>query len=779
METSKLYEIIAGADEEEVLKALEDIDEEKDFSLRDSHGKTLFHIAVEKIKSVNVFKALLDKVDFTLKDDDGKTAIDMMMEDEDFPDDAENAFRDFVREKILHSKKEDLQSLVFKGWLDIALPDDDGSGEIDEEVREFVTKLPDQVNEIQQFHAAVKEDDLEKLKTLLQNKDLVTQPDRTGLPPLHKVVILGQTDILEYLAIKHDDVLNVTDNMGRTALHYAAGRRDGGHYYKLLTDAGATDDVKDLNGRTPTEIYEEPDLLPGEVVVDKLMAMLDRKPRLTKKKKGEIEEEEQAMDETDSKPPSPSAEEEEFNMRQKRNSTEVKPVKMYISPDKRINPPPTTVDGKYVAEHLGTALTVALAEIAERRPLDPVEYLAHWLYKYQESVNYNKKKQELLCQIREEEAAKKLELEMKEARRQEMMRLQEEERKKRQAEEEERKRREQEELQRKAREAALSQQPGLETVKEEAEEEVPKDGPHKDRNGQTELHKLAAQSNADLARLLYMGYSPAERDLNGKTARDIAEDSNRKENVEAIDNYVQKLIETEDYDTLQDILLAGYDKMDPVLDKFKEQSTLSEDAQKFIAEIPEFQERISAVFTAVQAEGVRDLQQALERKKLIQARDLQGRTPLHLAVLSGKKEAVEYIVQNFPEAIKCTDNADRTPLHYAKAMPLDDSAVILENNGADTQAKDVYDRVPEYYKENPNAITISADSSQQQQQEETESSQQHEQEGSQQQEVGQQQEQEEGQQQEQEVGQQQQESEDSQQQESTEYQQATVQQSVE
>ena len=72
-------------------------------------------------------------------------------------------------------------------------------------------------------------------------------------------------------------------------------------------------------------------------------------------------------------------------------------------------------------------------------------------------------------------------------------------------------------------------------MKEEAEEEVPpKDGPHKDRNGQTELHKLAAQSNADLARLLYMGYSPAERDLNNKTARDIAEENKRRENVEAI-----------------------------------------------------------------------------------------------------------------------------------------------------------------------------------------------------------------------------------------------------
>ena len=34
--------------------------------------------------------------------------------------------------------------------------------------------------------------------------------------------------------------------MGRTALHYAAGRRDGGQFYKLLTDAGAADDIKDL-----------------------------------------------------------------------------------------------------------------------------------------------------------------------------------------------------------------------------------------------------------------------------------------------------------------------------------------------------------------------------------------------------------------------------------------------------------------------------------------------------------------------------------------------------
>ena len=71
-----------------------------------------------------------------------------------------------------------------------------------------------------------------------------------------------------------------------------------------------------------------------------------------------------------------------------------KPVSMYISTDiywKRNIPPPNTIDGKYVAKNLGTALTMALAEIAERRPWDPIEYLAQWLYKYRENLDYNQR----------------------------------------------------------------------------------------------------------------------------------------------------------------------------------------------------------------------------------------------------------------------------------------------------------------------------------------------------------------------------------------------------
>lgn len=50
---------------------------------------------------------------------------------------------------------------------------------------------------------------------------------------------------------------------------------------------------------------------------------------------------------------------------------------------------PETLDAKYIADVLGMPLTAALAEVAEKRPWDPIEYLAQWLYKHKANLNYD------------------------------------------------------------------------------------------------------------------------------------------------------------------------------------------------------------------------------------------------------------------------------------------------------------------------------------------------------------------------------------------------------
>lgn len=153
-------------------------------------------------------------------------------------------------------------------------------------------------------------------------------------------------------------------------------------------------------------------------------------------------------------------------------------------------PEPSSVDAKYLAAVLGPLLTKVLAEVADKRPWDPIEFIAKWLHHHAEGV-YKEKQ--------EEEALKKL-AEEKEREEQERQAARE-----RRKEEREMLRREKEEKEAKERQEAerLKREKGLATITEGDEEAfVAKE---RDENGCTDLHREAAKKDGDVIGLIKSG----------------------------------------------------------------------------------------------------------------------------------------------------------------------------------------------------------------------------------------------------------------------------------
>ncbi|EDW09097.2 uncharacterized protein Dmoj_GI20328, isoform A [Drosophila mojavensis] len=125
------------------------------------------------------------------------------------------------------------------------------------EIQAFLNNVPSYMEKIHRVHDAARDGSLLALQQALDRRKFAIAKDDispNGATPLHVAVLFGHSDIVRYLASRFPETMAITDNDGRTPLHYAATIKDNGHFYNVLTQLGADPKAQDKLGHTP-EFY--------------------------------------------------------------------------------------------------------------------------------------------------------------------------------------------------------------------------------------------------------------------------------------------------------------------------------------------------------------------------------------------------------------------------------------------------------------------------------------------------------------------------------------------
>ncbi|CAF3890271.1 unnamed protein product [Rotaria magnacalcarata] len=327
----------------------------------------------------------------------------------------------------------------------------------------------------------------------------------------------------------------------------------------------------------------------------------------------------------------------------------------------------------------GPLLIRGLSEIVERRPNDPIEYLATYLYKQAENTRARKKKEDDVKQLEleqqrvEEEKVRRAQLKS------EIRALREQEATERkQREVEERRKREAEELAKRHKELA-SQPPPLPAVREEDDIFVVE-------FGETELHRQAAVKDANLLELLRDNYhSIASRNADGKTPRDVALDAGLQENVEQIDSYCVLLLQNGNTKAVNDLVLCGYTE---IINQLKTIEDSDEDTNEFInVDIPQLLQKVKQLQQAIKDGDTQTVDTMMsDRKNIALYRDVEGSSSLHNAIDNRQYAIALNLLQKYPSLALVKDIRDRSSLDLLNSI--DEDSVSDDQREMYDQLKD-------------------------------------------------------------------------------------------
>nr|XP_012228520.1 PREDICTED: uncharacterized protein LOC105675719 isoform X3 [Linepithema humile] len=329
-----------------------------------------------------------------------------------------------------------------------------------------------------------------------------------------------------------------------------------------------------------------------------------------------------------------------------------------------------TEEGRYLASSLGDPLIKGLTEVANARPKDPITYLATYLYNFASKNKANEQESDvLIIPDREEENLENMENDH------------------------------------------FDEDAGYPRSPDSDIPESTFSNPNRDEHGQNMIHFAAVRSYSKdglYHLLLETQVNVGFRDELYRTARDVAEQANIRENVEEIDHYVVHLAARGETEKLVELLLEGYDH---ILDTEDDEANIIDIAAQrgheatvqFLQSIPNYVNQREEVHAAIRANEEDRVKELLNKnngggKLLAVGKNSIGRCALHIAVLRENEDLVRFIAKTYPETLRIGDNLERTALHYAMGVPsVEVLSNILIKTGAKRIIKDLKSRQPSYY----------------------------------------------------------------------------------
>ncbi|XP_030761567.1 serine/threonine-protein phosphatase 6 regulatory ankyrin repeat subunit B isoform X3 [Sitophilus oryzae] len=517
-----------------------------------------------------------------------------------------------------------------------------------QELQTFLDNVPVYMSKIRRIHIAAREGSLRDLQAALDRRKFAVARDNVspnGASPLHVAVAFGRTSVVRYLAGRFPETVHIEDENGRTPLHYAAVLKDNGHYYNLLIHLGADNRIKDKFGRT-SDFYlkNQSDFNHRQILTDF----------------GAENEVETILNDREDVPD---------------QSDDNNQVDMPFF---------ATEEGRYLASSLGDPLIKGLTEVANRRPDDPIAYLATYLYNFARSrdgpsgSDQNQEHQNQYRSRRDmgEDGVSNMQM---------------------------------------ATGGRVPVNIDVVTVEpEENEGRTENNNASRDEHGQSMLHFAAARAhgrNALFQLLLETDINIAYRDELYRTARDISIQANIPANTTEIDKYILHIAKQGDTNKLVKLLLDGYDHITDVVDEdetpiievvSKEKQT---ETMSFLQSILAFEEKRERVHHAIRQGSINDVMSMLadendtgSGKLLAIGKNSYGRCSLHISVLCQQEEIVDYLANTFIDTLKIGDNLERTALHYAMGVEkMETITRVLIKAGAKRVVKDLKGRQPTYY----------------------------------------------------------------------------------